>query len=266
MSKYINTLYKKYILDVADELIPTLRKKRFTNQYFLNMFGYVLKHCYSWSSLTLLASYPKGRKYKNHYKYINQVFNLWNDKNIFNIAYSKLLKDNYFKSEDVKKAKSVDLFIDCSYMINKCGVESMATNPEYRKKKVTKISLISDDYGTILGASYDRTHYNANSKNKRAFSHDTKLVQDTLDNMNLRLPVNVVTKIGGDKGYITPLGVTGMSRSTQESFELNNGKAVKIIAPKRKNQKIKNTMKEKKYLEKRGVVVAGFAATNRNDQ
>ena len=32
MSKYINTLFKKYILDVVDELIPTVRKKQYSNK------------------------------------------------------------------------------------------------------------------------------------------------------------------------------------------------------------------------------------------
>lgn len=141
------------LINLCTNCACAIIRKTYTNLYFLNMFVYVLKHCTSWSSLTFLSVYPKGKKFKNRYKYIAQVFNL---------------------------------FIDCSYVFNKYGVESIATNPEYRKKKVSKISLVSD----INGTDYDCTHIV--NGNKRCFSHDIRLVQDTLNNMNLKLPINKV--------------------------------------------------------------------------
>jgi len=249
--KSINSLYYKYIIQTVDELIPTIRKKDYSNKYLLDMFIHVLNNCSSWRSLSLLSSYPK--KNPNHYKYINQVFNKWNSFKIFEVAYGKLLNNHYFKINDIAKSKSLNLFIDCSYIFNKYGVNCIATNPEYRKKKVSKLSIVSDHLGTILGVHYDKTHKNL--KNKNCFSHDLKLVQNTLDNININIAHNITTKLGGDKGYIS-----------QDSFKLNNNKHVKIIAPKRKNQKKRNTVAEIKYLKNRGVVERSIATLKQSNR
>jgi hypothetical protein len=65
--------------------------------------------------------------------------------------------------------------------------------------------------------------------------------------MLINIPEDILTKIGGDKGYIT-----------KKKVKLNNKKRVKIITPKRKNQLKQNTEAENKYLEKRGSIEMVF--------
>jgi hypothetical protein len=48
---------------------------------------------------------------------------------------------------------------------------------------------------------YDKTHLSA--KNKPAFCHDIKLVQKNLNNMYIKIQKEKITKLCGDKGYIS---------------------------------------------------------------
>ena len=41
------------------------------------------------------------------------------------------------------------------------GIDCKATNPEYRKKKITKISVIADEHNNIISMDYDKTHLSA---------------------------------------------------------------------------------------------------------
>lgn len=68
----------------------------------------------------------------------------------------------------------------------------------------------------------------------------------------IKIPNYIRTNLIGDKGYIT-----------KEIFKIN-GKDIKIIVPKRKNQKTKNTKYEKKVLAKRYVVENANENANAN--
>ena len=73
------------------------------------------------------------------------------------------------------------------------------------------------------------------AKNKPAFCHDIKLVQKNLNNMYIKIQKEKITKLRGDKGYISK-------------------KRFKLIAPKRKNQLTPNTKMELKILKKRSSI------------
>ena len=197
----------------------------------------------SWKTLTKTTEYIKNSTF--HYKYINEIFNLWQSKDVFKKAYIKLLNEHYFKLSNIKKTKNINLFIDSTYIINKYGIEDIATNPEYRKKKVTKLSAIMDQEKNVLAIIPISTQISKSGKSI-SFPHDLTSVQPTLDDMFIDIPKYIRTKCAGDKAYIT-----------QKSFDLN-GKNISIIAPKRKNQKTKNTKIELKILTKRYRVENGL--------
>ena len=143
-----------------------------------------------------------------------------------------MLKSEYFHLKHLKKNGNLNLFVDAPFVINLYGVNEIAKNPEYRKKRVTKISVISDDNKTIIGACFGEIHLDANQK--PAFRHDVKMVQKTLNNIGFNIPHSVTTKIGGDKGYVT-----------KKRFLLNNGKRSPIITRK-KRIRLKKTQVHKK--------------------
>ncbi len=123
----ITKIYDSYILDIVNEEFPIIRKRTYSSEYFLNHFKNMTNDINNWESLKKLKSY-KSKKDSNdestkdfHYKYNNENFNLWTSKNVFNRAYDKLLQNHYFKLKHIKKSKVLNLFIDCSYIVNKYG-------------------------------------------------------------------------------------------------------------------------------------------------
>jgi hypothetical protein len=203
------------------------------------MFKEMLNDVVKWKSLKKLSEYKGESEY--HYKYLNTVFNKWSKNGIFKDAYKKMLNNEYYKLKHIKNSTTIKLFVDCSFIYNMYGIDCKATNPEYRKKKCTKISVIADEQNNIISMDYDKTHLSA--KNKPAFCHDLKLVQKNLNNMHIKIQKEKITKLCGDKGYIS-----------KKRFKLNNNKKIKLIAPKRKNQLTPNTKMELKILKKRSSI------------
>ena len=186
------------------------------------MFKEMLNDAAKWKSLKKLKTYKGNKDY--HYKHLNAIFNKWSHENIFMDAHNEMLNNEFFKLKHIKNSKTIKLFIDCGFVSNMYGVECKATNPEYRKKKCTKISIIVDENKNIVSVDYDKTHLS--EKNKPAFCHDLKLVQKNFDNMSVKLPKNKTIKMCGDKGYIS-----------RKRYKLNNNKRIKIISPKKKKSK-----------------------------
>ncbi len=79
ISNQITNFYESYILGIVDEEFPVIRKRTYSNEYFLNNFKLMLNDINNWKALKNLKSYSEGIEF--HYKYINKVFNLWKSKN-----------------------------------------------------------------------------------------------------------------------------------------------------------------------------------------
>jgi hypothetical protein len=102
------------------------------------MICLLLDSIVNWKNLMLLT--PNNKKY--HYKTIYNKFTKWSHLNAFKI-YNSL---NYIKINH----NILDLFIDCTYISNTSGVENVGYNPEYKKKKATKISCLCDKNKNIV--------------------------------------------------------------------------------------------------------------------
>ena len=83
---------------------------------------------------------------------------------------------------------------------------------------------------------------------KHTIKHDIKGVQNTLDSIPVKLAKNVTVRLIGDKGYVTSQKFTAFNRK------------VKMIHPKRKNQKTKNTYNEEIILKNRYKIENFFAS------
>ena len=81
-----------------------------------------------------------------------------------------------------------------------------------------------------------------------SFCHDIS-IQQNLNNMFVKIQPNNITKLCGDKGYIS-----------KNKFKLNNNKRIKLITPKKKNQITPNTKREIKIIKKRESVERSLAA------
>lgn len=247
----IDLLFRQYILNEVKILIPHKHKRQYSDEHFLIFFELMLKDYNYWKSLTTCRYYPENKK--NHYKYINEIYNLWCDKNIFYNAYHKLFNDTYYGFKKIKKSTYINLFIDSTFVTNKYGQENITFNPQYKKKKVTKLSIISDENKNILSVINCMPKYN-NNKYIKTFNADVKDIQKTVNNMHLNIPNYIRKYLIGDKGYIT-----------NDNIKINNID-VKIITPKRKNQKTKNSKFELNKLNNRYKVEHSISSLKKYDR
>jgi len=234
----ITKKFEKYILKVCDELLPKKRKSKYTRQYYLKCFLCVLNSVKSWDKLTQLKIY-KGKKNDFHWKSIANEFRRWSNEKVFEIAYNNFLSENY----KINVEAVTNLYIDVTKFSNAGGSENVSVNVEYRKKNVTSISFICDSNKIPLAIVPVKINSTKNDKNYS--SSDVSMVQDNLDAIPNEVKTQLIKSkihLMGDKGYIT-----------QKEFKIND-KNIKIITPKRKNQKTKNTDEENELLKDRSTI------------
>ena len=75
--------YISIILKIIDIVDPEIRKKKYTNEYYLNMIFLLLDSVVNWKNLMLLT--PNNKKY--HYKTIYNKFTKWSHLNVFKYAF-----------------------------------------------------------------------------------------------------------------------------------------------------------------------------------
>ena len=237
--------YKKYILECAHTKYPNIRRRKYSLEYYLDKFILLLSDVVIWQSLSNTNNVDDNSKY--HWKTIYNEFNKWSKDCIFKNAFIKFMNENYFKMSKVRKNKKINLFIDVTKISNISGRENIGINVEYKKKNVTALSAICDDNKIPIGIAPMDTNLSKTKTGKHTIKHDVNGVQKTLDTIPFKLKEYVSVKLIGDKGYVT-----------NKEFKIF-GKKIKMIYPKRKNQKKKNTKKERKVLSKRHKIENFFA-------
>jgi len=86
--KNIHKNYTKYILEVAHETFPEVRKRKYSLDYYLDKFIIVYSKLTKWQDLD---NYYDSISSENHWNTINNEFRKWCKFNIFEIAYKRLL-------------------------------------------------------------------------------------------------------------------------------------------------------------------------------
>jgi len=252
----IYNCYKRHILSIASAKYPNIRKRKYSLKYYLDNFIHVLNDLTKWKALQLISlpdNINHDRK-KYHWKVIYNEFLKWSKDGIFELSYIDFLKHNYFKLTKVRKNKKLNMFVDVTKINNKLGSEMIGLNVEYKKKNVTCLSVVCDEDKIPLGVSCLNTNLNKTKSGKHTFVHELNGLQKTLDTIPIDVKPYISVNLMGDKAYI--------SKREYKVF----GKAIKVIAPTRKNQKKKNTTREKKLLAKRHKVENFFAHLKRKDR
>jgi transposase len=218
----INQIYKNIILKIVEERCPTKRKHKYSNEYYFDMMIHVLRDVTSWKALGRLH---KGKAY--HYKTIHGKYLQWCRLNIFEDAYLTGIRKI---TQRYSCHSTIDLFIDGTLINNKYGRELTAYGRN-KKKKVTNVSVICNENKLPLSVTF-----------YKGSTHDIKTMNESIDKLNKIIKYRKVNLIA-DKGYI--------SKAKQE--ELIKQK-IQLIFPYRKNQKKRNTKREKTKIKKRQVV------------
>jgi Ni,Fe-hydrogenase maturation factor len=76
------------------------------------------------------------------------------------------------------------LFIDATSINNKYGSENIVINPEYKKKKVTKISVVSNNKNFIH--SIEVFDLKTKNVNYNTAVHDSKMIEKSLKNIKIK--------------------------------------------------------------------------------
>lgn len=179
-------------------------KVKYSDEYYLNFIFHVLNDINKWSFIVNLKNY--NSKFKFHYKTIYNKFLYWSKNNIFKNAFY-----NYFF-----KSNTNLLLIDATSINNKYGSECVVLNPEYKKKKITKLSIVSNKNNFIHSVEVFEIK-NSNDKYKTSV-HDVKMINKSLNNIIIKNESKYFNLLG-DKAY-----------KTKENFKLLK-KNIKIITP-----------------------------------
>ena len=237
----INNVFFNELLDVSNKLKYSDKKVTYSPEYYLILILHVKNNMNNWKSLQklLLCHSP--------YKSIYNQFLRWSHKDLLEKIFKKYLNKNIEKIKDIQ-------IIDASSISNLYGSENVTINPEYTKKKVTKVSLLCDKQKIITSLCLFKTHTKEKkfkNKNIVTFEHDSKTIQNTIDNGIKNLKIE---KIIGDGGYKT------------NNIIKNNKKKITIITPNRKNQKNNlNSKNEEKELKERYKIENVFGLLKMNN-
>jgi len=162
----------------------------------------------------------------------------------------------------------IELIIDSTFINNKYGIEEIALNTDNKKKRSSKLSIITDEdkfiysvvnikINTIDKIKVDKrlkkNKIKKKFKQRKAFVHDVKTIQSTLDCINLKYNFNQVTLLA-DKGYI----------NKNDDYYVNK-KKINLITYKRKNQS-KNNENEDNQLKKRIYVENAIGLIKKNER
>jgi len=160
--------FKKYIIDVADTLMPQKRKRTYTNEYYLSKFLLVLDDVTKWKSLNITEGFKDKKEY--HYKTIENKFLKWTKHKVFQIAYSNFLNQKYFGSIKSTKTKKIKTFTDVTCVNNKLGRNNVGVHQDLHKKNTTKIASLIDDNRVMLSIVPAKIYETEESLNTRTFT------------------------------------------------------------------------------------------------
>lgn len=255
-NKIINNKYK-----------TNKHKKYYSNEYYLINIFEMLNDINKWNSLAKLKTYNpvliNNNKSKSHFDTIRKKFIKWTKDNIFKLAFQECLNLKSINND-------IELIIDSTFINNKYGIEDIGLNTDNKKKRASKLSIISDKDKFIYSVinikineinkdefknknKINKCKKPKNNKKRKGFIHDVKTIQSTLDCINTKYNFKNITLLG-DKGYI----------NKNENYYFN-GKKINLITYKKKNQKSNNDEDENK-LKKRIYVENAIGLIKKNER
>lgn len=281
--KHDDFIFKKFIelCNIDYELYNTIKneiykvfnkkyKEIYCVEYKLILIFQLRNTVVKWVDLTKSIFYDPINS-KHHYKSIHSQFLRWSNNKIFKnaflncVPYNNTLTTNNLSFNDNDEHFYIinsdnDLFIDATSINNKLGSEAIVINPELKKKKITKISTISNINGFIYSILpfdiNDKTiTFNKKKRIIKTSVNDSKSINNSINNINHNIIINSNNiNLIGDKGYIT-----------NDKIKYKN-KNVNIITPIKKNCKNKFIFRQNKKMLFRYIIENTICSIKRDER
>lgn len=232
--------YFDLILKYADKYKPPKHNTKYYNRYYLTHILDGLGDVVSWKSLMKVRTVCNDSKY--HYKTINKIHLEWSRNKVYEKAYKKILKITD------RCELSPSNFIDGTLIINKYGIENVGYGcGESRKKKYTSLTCICNENTKPLAIVNNKAYTKKLTEVKtiKTLSHDSQTILPAIKSLKTNKSYNLV----GDGGFIF------------DTSKIPSN--VNLIAVKRKNQHVQNTVVEKQILKRRYKIENLFAKIKR---
>lgn len=229
-------IYKKQFIKMVNDdknkhLYKGGRPRKISIDYYLDVIYFVITNGGCWKKLDLLPDIKiRGDSIRKQFVRWRPYFNKLN-----------ATISEYYK---VKTAHLTDTFIDSTDVINSNGLKRFAKyGQKFKGKRATRIHTIVDSNQIILSCVITPASINDGKITPILINRLIKIYKPTYHN-----PIYVV----GDKGYI--------NNGLKIQFKKRN---IILVYPYRKNQKMSNTYKNKKKLNKRHIVENTYSKLKR---
>lgn len=249
MKTIICTEYFDIILKYVKLLCPNKRKPKYTNAYYLTNILSLLNEFVTWEALRKSVFYKNGKLVgkqisdilkDNHHKTIAAKHLLWSRCKVYKSAYEEIMGQQISMEGD-----QLQLIIDATLIINKTGIEEIGYGSETKKKKFTKLTVLSDNNARLISIIAHK------AKDKEiTFKNTSKTCQITTLDHDINGIVPVLASLDTDK-HITLLGDAGYIMHDNNKLQLETKLNTTLITPYRCNQHKRNTQEEKDLLKKR---------------
>lgn len=218
INKILIKLYLKEI-NYGNNTINKGRPEKEDIDHYINIIFKIIKIGTPWRALNE----------KLHFSTYHKKFVKWNNLNLFENIHKIIIK--LLNSKNLLFINNKDLYIDSTMTKNINGSEYIGPNHYDRNKNGNKISIVVTKTGIPIGLKLAPSNI-----------HDINLVEDTLDNISIKI---IGSRIGADKGYI--------SNNLKQNLKKN--KNIDLITCNKSNSKNSiNTLEENKFLEGRYII------------
>ena len=186
------TILLNHIKKLHYKVVPCGRSRKLSFDYIIDRIFHLLTTGCQWTKLEV---------HNGSWKTIYYYFSLWSDNNLFEMAYSDVLKV-YLKV----KGFSEELIVDTSFIKNVFGRDCTGASPFDRGRKATKVSAVTDKSGVPLAFTFHKGNRN-----------DSRTLFHTLNNCK-----NKAGKLDNKKLYADKIYDTQNCKEVARSFNLVN--------------------------------------------
>ena len=198
-----------YLIRVTNELFPPQRVQRARNRDIIYQVLRVLRYGVPWRDT--------GKEGRYSWQTVYRRFCAFVKKDIIHKTWIRVIERYTHHKNEENKQHFQNLFVDTTFIKNIGGIDCIGRNSTDRGWKATKVSIVCDENRIVLGCYASPC------------SHDTKLVESTLDSMPFDLKQvrkRKVTYLVADKAYA--------SYKLSDRLGTRN---IHLITEKKKNQR-----------------------------